>query len=270
MKTITIRAYCEQVLENLKREIERSFADGQDAFSKYSRSLFCVKSHIAELREFTYKYLFSDTEEEIDFFKNVKPVLLAQYYYYEALASYAAGKPFGDADRMKNYSHSFLSEIRIHYSKYLDFYTYCVSGSSNLDNIYFTRNSTMIGEPELDVRFSTKYDLILARFICNQHLEETIMSRIEVKPGTPELSTLKWTAKKTHLVELVYALHQAAAFNNGKAELKEIAKAFEVLFNTSLDNLYKKFQEISLRKINRTMFIDELKVKLEQKLDEKI
>lgn len=268
MKTTNIRAFSEQLLEKLKKELDTVFAETGDMFGRYSRSLYTVKSHITQLREFTYQYQFSSTVEEMDFFKNVKPILLAQYYYYESLASYTANKPTGDREAVKVYSHSFLGEIRKYNNEHLDFFSYCVSGASHLDHIYFTRNSTMLGEAELDIRFSTKYDLILARFVCNQHLEESIYQRIQPLEAAPEVSPLKWTTKKAHLVELIYALHKAEAFNNGKAELKEIANIFESLFNVTLGNLYRQFQEISLRKVNRTIFMDELKEKLEKRFDE--
>jgi hypothetical protein len=123
-------------------------------------------------------------------------------------------------------------------------------------------------DPSLDSVFSTGYDVILSRFISGFLISEFIDKRLQGSSSRKLSSTITWTSKKVHLVELIYALHKAGVFNNGKAELKEVATVFESAFNISLEYLYRKFQEISLRKIHRTVFIDMLKEKLEERLDE--
>ena len=67
---------------------------------------------------------------------------------------------------------------------------------------------------------------------------------------------LQWTASKTALVELIYALQSGGVYNNGQMEIKEIAETFQHVFKVDLGNYYHVFNEIRLRKKNRTSLLD--------------
>jgi len=55
---------------------------------------------------------------------------------------------------------------------------------------------------------------------------------------------LNWTASKTALTELIYALYSHGVFHNGNTDIKLIAKAFEDAFNIDLGNFYHTFMEL--------------------------
>ena len=48
----------------------------------------------------------------------------------------------------------------------------------------------------------------------------------EKSPRKPNVK-LTWTGSKVALIELIYALHTEGVFNNGAADLKNIAEYFE-------------------------------------------
>ena len=66
----------------------------------------------------------------------------------------------------------------------------------------------------------------------------------------------------------MYALQRKGCFNNGQAEIKEIAEFFEQTMDIDLGNYYRTFQEIRIRKSGRTNFLDQLKTVLIQYMDE--
>ena len=70
------------------------------------------------------------------------------------------------------------------------------------------------------------------------------------------------------LRELLYALQSAGLFNNSKIDRKQLANQLEHFFNIDLGNYYRVFQEMRIRKINRTTFLDQLKDRLIQRMDE--
>lgn len=80
--------------------------------------------------------------------------------------------------------------------------------------------------------------------------------------------TLRWTASKVALVELIYALFCSNSLNDGDAEIREITKAFENLFSVDLGDVYHAFSEIRDRKIEPTKFLDLLKDSLLNKIKE--
>jgi hypothetical protein len=52
-------------------------------------------------------------------------------------------------------------------------------------------------------------------------------------------SPLQWSASKSALVELLYALHNTRSFNGGNIEFSEIIKFTEKSLNINLGNFYK-------------------------------
>jgi len=118
------------------------------------------------------------------------------------------------------------------------------------------------------------------KVIANAHLEiiahssKSLLSLneciAELKEGVhPQMShSLTWTTKKAYLIELIYALQEVGAFNNGIAGVKQIACLFENLFHVSLGNCYRHCVEIRKRKNGKNIIIDMMKARLEQRLDD--
>jgi hypothetical protein len=78
-------------------------------------------------------------------------------------------------------------------------------------------------------------------------------------------TSLQWTAKKTDLIELLYALDAAGSFNSGNVSLNQIATYFEAVFNTDLSHFPRDFHEMRIRN-DLTPFIDKLKNLLKQRM----
>jgi hypothetical protein len=127
-----------------------------------------------------------------------------------------------------------------------------------------------------DVSFNTSHDHKVAQIIANDLLTNYLyneLNKLEVnlfsqtEENAPVNKALKWTDNKNALIELIYALHAAGSFNNGKADVKEIARCIEAHFNIELGDLYRNFHELRYRKTNRTKYIDTLKDNLIKKMD---
>ncbi len=267
MKTLAIKTFCEQLRENLKSQIETVTLENPDIISKASKCLVIVGSAISGLKQFVYEYQFEGIEEEIGFFKEQKPVILSQYFYYDKVFSIKLSEPFNASDALRPYFHQCLNEIQEYVKEHTLFYKYCLSSSTHLDDKYFTRTEKLLSDPDIDAKFSTGYDNVLAKILAYQMVKEHIITQLQ-KLDDPSASSLKWTGTKSALIELIYALQSVDAVNNGKADIKQIADSFEHLFNISLGNYYRQFQEIRLRKNGKTNFLDDMKEKLVQRLDD--
>jgi len=107
---------------------------------------------------------------------------------------------------------------------------------------------------------------ILANDLIQVYLEDQLNNKHYKKADSK--SPLNWTASKTALTELIYALYSHGVFNNGSTDIKLIAKTFEDTFNIDLSDFYHTFMELKARKINRTKFLDELKESLIRRIEE--
>ena len=224
---------------------------------------------------------FFEEAQEIDFFKNIKPALSCHGIFWQDIFEFELGRPAGGRQATEQYIDLHFQKINQFYEAHKTFHFYYRSGSTNLDRQYFTRYKELLlphGFPciDLDRKFSTGYDwlvaAILANDMFNRYLQrelQGVQSLISVPPlQVAQSRGLHWTQSKASLVELIYALQSGAAFNSGKADIKQIAGCFEKLFDVELGNFFNTFQEIRLRKKNRTSFLDNIREKLLQRMDE--
>jgi hypothetical protein len=269
MKTIDIKTFSDALQESMKAKLVVITEGNREVISSVSKSLALVKSRIDELRAFVHQYEFQCNAEEIEFFKCVKPIIVSQYYYYEKLFALKMNEPLGEPSIIREYYYNELNRLQEYALGHKEFYAYYLSGATHLDELYFLSRPAAFISPDTDPRFSTGYDGILAMILANRRISEYAQKVLKDLNTDPcKTSPLTWTTKKAYLVELIYALHGVEAINNGKAEIKQIASLFESLFNVSLGNFYRHFTEIGIRKTGRTNFIDQLKVKLEKRLDD--
>jgi len=103
-------------------------------------------------------------------------------------------------------------------------------------------------------------------FVEKQILAEQAAHNCPFKKQTSSQTSLKWTAKKTDLIELLYALDVAGCFNSGNVSLNQIAVYLENVFSVNLSHFSRDFYEMRIRN-NQTPFIDRLKTLLKKRMD---
>lgn len=174
-----------------------------------------------------------------------------------------------------------MTKLKRFFDNNLDFYRYYRTNSTYLDHKYFIRGKYDIKLSldtyffESDHSFSTSHDYKAAKILANDliqvYLEDQLFNKNINTSARNHLSVpspLNWTSSKTALIELIYALHSHATFNNGLVDIKVIAKTFEEVFNIELGDFYHTYLELKSRKVNRTKFLDALKENLIRKMDE--
>lgn len=235
-----------------------------------------------EIKDFILDYAFKNEDEEIKFFKEIKPQLFCKLIYYQKIYRIEAMRPNGSDAAQKNYLEREHDRLRYFFDENLDFYKYYRSGGTHFDRFYFMRykpNQHMNLESfyfERDPKFSSHCDFKVAKLLANELLRIYLNAELQKLEQTALQSSEKavfpkakktWTHSKTDLVELIYAVCEAECFNYGKTNLKRIVGYFENVFNIDLGNPYHTYLEIRDR-ANRTQFLDELKEKLIKKMDE--
>jgi hypothetical protein len=267
MKNIAIKEFSDQLHGTLTAELEIIARENEELIARATKSLVSVRLAINQLKDFVYQYKFSNSKEEITFFKEIKPVFVSQYYYYQKVFSIKINEPLESRESRLAYYFDQLEKMQEFVKEHVEFYSYCLSNSTNLDERYFTRGDNSFKSIELDTRFATGYDLVLANILANRLITEHLQNLISsLDSDIP--SSLTWTGTKTGLIEIIYSLHAMGAINNGKADIKQVATSFESFFNISLGNWYRHFQEIRLRKNNRTNFLDQMRENLTKRLDD--
>ena len=263
-----------ETLAKLENEIKEFEIEADCSIERIEAVIQLIIKCLFDVKKNILKRGFKNVDEEIRFFKYQKPIIVSKLIYYNAIYKIETRRPYGNK-RTKKYFVKELKKLKRFFENNLDFYKYYRSNNSFFDEQFFVRGKHDIRlwldtfYFEADHRFSTSHDYKVAKIIANDLIQvylEDRLNNINVKKVSD--NSLIWTASKTALTELIYALYSHGAFNNGNTEIKLIAKTFEDAFNIELGDFYHTFMELKARKINRTKFLDRLCEALIKKMDE--
>lgn len=265
-----IFSYAAALTDRVQKALSADRGD-QTPVQSASQNVRIVKQAIVELKVYCRTYGFTNAEEEIRFFKKTKPVLISQYLYQREVWKALLADAYRDTTQKLTYYVTALSRLQKFAQDNDSFYQYCLSGETYHDEHYFTRRPQAIKSVNQDDNFSTSHDMKLAKVLAFELLREYFVQTIEKlqRHGSADSGLMQWTAPKTAAIELVYALQASGAVNNGKTDIKLVINNFERIFNISLGNFYRSFSEMSIRKGSRTVFLDAIRERLIQKLEER-
>jgi hypothetical protein len=234
-----------------------------------------------QLKAFVLSYTFPNEEEEILFFKEIKPRLCFRIIYYRKLYNIEMDRPAG-TEKQREYLNDLLNGINKYNSKRLDFIRYYRSGSSHFDSLYFLRRQSDTEQYmetfsyEFDPDFSTNCDFKVAKILSNDMLSDYLMREIEALSDSNNLiigsfgfpaTKLTWKGTKVELQEQILSWDSAATF--GDVPLTKLYEYMQNVFNIQLDsNLSRSFGELKIR-LSPTPFLDKLKKALLHRMDRK-
>ena len=237
---------------------------------------------IKSLRIILSKTKFKTDAEEIKFFKEIKPQFTSKLIYYNTIFKIEMKRPNGGNRIVKKYYNNELVKLKAFFDNELEFYKYYRSGSTYLDHKYFLRSKFDIKMSlssyyfEADTNFSTSHDYKVAKILANDLIQLYLENNLvlignkdngEKSQRKPNLKMI-WTSPKVALIELVYALHTEGVFNNGAADLKDIAEYFEHIFEIDLGQYRRTFLEIRTRKADRAKFLTTLNKGLLKRMED--
>jgi hypothetical protein len=102
----------------------------------------------------------------------------------------------------------------------------------------------------------------------NDHSGKT-ETRCEEGGKTEKRVKIQWLESKAALTELIYALHASNAID-ANCGIKELATAFESIFNMDMGDIYHTYHELKNRKLEPAKFIDSLKSTFIRKIEKEI
>jgi hypothetical protein len=163
--------------KKLNSQLQKIDLEETDLIKKSLESISCVESTLNELKNFLLNYKFKDEDEEIQFFKEIKPGIFSQLIYFVKVSNIESKRPIGSIESQQEYFRRELAELTLFFNNHLEFYGYYRMKSTFLDDKYFIRrrkdihlhldNLIIFTEPE----FSTNKDYMVAEIMANDRLE---------------------------------------------------------------------------------------------------
>lgn len=279
-QTTPMITFVDKLQREIKKKIEQIEAEDKNILKKSLDTSRILGEAFDRLKEFIIAYRFNDENEEILFFKEIKPKIFCHLIYYRKVYNIEMHRPVASLDAQKEYLKRKLDIIQDFNDKVVDFYRYYRSGATYLDAAYFVR-----GKPdteqyletfyyERDPQFSTNADFKVAKIIANDMLQAYLLSELDVldnykQPVNTSFPKIKltWTGSKTDLIELIYSLDTDGCFNNGKIPLTQVAAYFENVFNIDLgNNIARNFYDMRIRN-QPTPFLDRLRYEILKRME---
>ena len=275
-----MKTYAERLYNALDRELNEVILNVHTTEEQYRASIMLCKKAMVKLKNYISSYSFESPQDEIHFFKVLKPQFYSKYIFFINVYNFIIQKPAGGDDIVKDYITYELADLKRFFDHNQAFYQYYRSGAVQMDEIYFLRGGfdvlAELEDFEEDAIYSTSYDYKLSKIIANEKYQEylnlELQKIIQHNDQPPENGVdlpLTWTANKTDLVELIYALVALGVFNNGNSDIKAVVNFFQLAFHVDLGAYYHKYTDITRRKKEKTSFLDKLKLALLRRIDEK-
>jgi len=274
----------QKLLLEFENQLDQLEKENEDILGKAENGKKIVERCLLKLCKEVFGKPFPSQSAEIEFFKNIKPMVFSKLIYYDKVFDIECKRP-RDSDQIQiKYYKKQMSLYETFFSYNIEFYNYYRRGATSKDDKYFVRGNHDLSLPMetyhfiTDKEFSTAKDetvsFIMAYDMLIVYLQQEIdRLRENLEPQNSEPmninSGMVWTGSKTDLVELLYALHASRIVNGGNMDIKEMVAHFEQMFNVDLGQFYHTYMEIRARKTSRTRCLDQLGQNLIQRMDAK-
>jgi hypothetical protein len=234
-----------------------------------------------QLKEFILSYDFQSEEEEILFFKEIKPRLCFRIIYYRKLYNIEMDRPAG-TEKQREYLNDLLNGINKYNSKRLGFIRYYRSGFSHLDSLYFLRGQTDTEQymetfsHEFDSDFSTNCDFKVAKILANDMLSDYLEREIETLNESNNIimgsfgfpaTKLTWKGTKAELQEQILAWDSDGTF--GDIPFTQLHSYIQNVFNIQLDSHLSRVLDDLKTRLDPTPYLNKLKNALLRRMDRK-
>mgnify|MGYP002593978525 CR=1 FL=1 len=264
------------ILENeIKEKLKKIESADLNVLKKSLEASLVLGDAFLRLKEFISTYAFRDEDEEIEFFKVIKPRLFYRLIYYRKVYNIEMNRPLGVASQ-RSYLVDEIKAVNRYNAKRSDFVRYYRSGLTHLDSMYYLRGSVDAAlyletfHYERDPLFSTNCDFKVARILANEKLIRYLTKELEAleqhqtEPPLPRVRIV-WNGTKTELVEQIFAWDSRKIFGN--TPLTKLADYIQIVFNIELDrNFSRTFGDMRIRN-NKTPFLDSLKEALLRRMN---
>ena len=273
-----MKNYFNQLTEKLEREISKISNSNQTEIQKCETQKVLIFEHYQELRKFTSSYQFKSEQEEIEYFKHLKPQVLSELLYCNKATKMIHFSQIQCIEISKKHLNCELKKIANFYESHIDFVGYMNSEQTFSDETLFLRkNANLSVVPSYlllreDADQITNGGHLVVKLLLNTKLHKFIQNKLDGQSESKNSKTIKsdflWTASKSALIEVIYALYYKGAINNGSAEIKQLVHGFESFFNIELGDPYRHFTNIKQRKKTTATFLESLTDSLIQNMNE--
>lgn len=269
---------CNAIINELNENLNFLNSESLSTITMLESAMGLCTLALLDIKKIVQIQGFNTRFEEIHFFKIIKPQVLSKLLYYNKLLAIESKKP-----KIFVLQESYYKSMLLEHHKFFEenqmICHYFWEKECYLDEHYFLRTEGRYTIPfEIfigcsDPDFSTQHDFTFSCIMAYENLIKYLQNELDKLYQPDAISefysrpSMKWTSMKIDLVELAYALHSSNSINNGNTDIKEITESLSKLFNVELDDYYRTYQDIRMRKTERIKFLEKMKLSLQHRLE---
>lgn len=266
----------------VKKEQEISLESVHVIDESYRMILF-LQDLLSGMKKQVLEHHFTESNEEIEFFRIIKPQILGKLIYYNKVYRIETSCPVNGGKMYYKYFSGELQHLKNEYKEHIcnsDFYRYYRSGRTDRDHDFFKLGRINLNTGlnsfifEVDTQFSTYYDYKVSRIIADELLYNYLIIKTNpvdkpdmVLQNAESTKDILWTESKNALIELIYALYVSGAISHGKTGIRKISSLFQIVFRIQLGDIHHAFHRMKERAGNRALFLEQLKSSLDHYMD---
>ncbi|MBK8516680.1 MAG: RteC domain-containing protein [Saprospiraceae bacterium] len=197
---------------------------------QFRRDLFNQLSDV--IVEIESDFEFSTIEDEIRYYKFIKPQFYKYGVFYKSIYKIVSRYPVGLKKGSKKYYFDCLKDVKDTFDRQVDMFEYYRGGYVNNDHVIFRKNFE-----ERNIFAVLQGTQMIEDFLHNATDPRTFEEKLKDYPK------YKWTGTKIEAVVLVNVLVKGGKINNGNVSIKEIIDYFSVMFDIDLKDCYKKYKD---------------------------
>ncbi|WP_333887385.1 RteC domain-containing protein [Sphingobacterium siyangense] len=268
------------LLAELSIDLQKIAVTSENKLQQAERSFKIADQAILRLKEFIATYTFKSPEEEIRFFKEIKPEFQKELFYNEEVLYIESNCPKGPNKARKVFIERTLNRIQAYFEKHSYIYNYCLSGDTSLDTFFFVRSPkpiplTPVSYSDIDPEFSNPHSYKVAKLKAFEELRDYLSNKeqsnttLESFQNKDNKQKLVFTGPPAALEEALLAMNEKGWFNFGDLPASRLFHAFESLLDIKLANPSRALIGMAIRKKGYTPHIDKMKDALIERIEQK-
>lgn len=266
-----MRAYLESLVRDLGNEFIKIDSQKGTFIERTQTKLNLALKILADLKTEVESKPFKNTEDEISYYKHLKPQICSQALFLQNVLRIESGLPLGNKKRIKKILDSELESLHKFHQTHKSKFEYLLLNQSHLDQTFFSHKSI-----NRNWVSSIKAAQLLNCYLNdklwalkNNNSQQLSLPLPDFSQLSKSAGKLKWTGTKAEIVELIYALQASGTINDGKATIKSIAEFCEQHFDINLEDYRFAFKSIKNRH-RSAKFLTKLQNTIERLIDDSL
>lgn len=241
-----------QLLQEMTKSLQSIAGQEPLNLSKIKSSIDLVSDSLMKLKSYILTNPFPNDQEEINFFKKIKPQFDGNLIFYLMVLRLEQCMPISGSEGKHIRYEEELQKLQYFYDQHSSFWIYYQLDHTHLDRQYFlrVREKDLYYVQEENIYYdhltNAPMSAVISRFYAYELFREYISQSLTIKERPAKKSkTIFWKGPKVTWIEIGYACKEAGYFEE---PIETFFAIISEIFGVKIDNHTRDWQDVLSRK----------------------